>query len=285
MAVSRLKFSPRTTLITGASAGIGAAFAHLLAERGDRLILTARRADRLQALADTLKRQHNTECTIIPLDLGTPGATTQLFAQTEALGLTVDILINNAGFGKYGAFGNHPIADYQQVIGLNITALTDLCYLYLPGMRQRQRGGILNVASLAAFTPTPLLSVYGATKAYVLSLSQALAAEVADDQVQISALCPGSTATEFASVAASSTEPATSNARLGVLSAEAVAKLGLDGFEAGKAIIVTGWMNKMIAVSTTLIPRGVMRRSSKMIFSRMAFFTRAKTSHKPDPAH
>ena len=213
------------------------------------------------------------------------GAAVQLFAQIEVQGLTVDVLINNAGFGKYGPFGTQPLTAYQQMVALNITALTDLCHLYLPGMRQRRRGGILNVASLAGFTPTPYLGVYGATKAYVLSLSQALAAEVEDDHVQISVLCPGSTATEFGTVGASNaTELTTPDARMGSMSAQAVARLGLAGFEAGKVIIVTGWSNKAVALGAGLMPRGLLRRGAKRVFSRREFLRGMNiTTDKPNP--
>src|SRR5579859_6444870 len=147
--------SGRTSLITGASAGIGEAFARVLGARGDRLILTARRGDRLDTLADELKQKHGTESVVIPLDLGTSGGSAQLFAETERRGLAVDLLINNAGFGKYGEFMDHPAEVQAEMIQLNVTVLVELSRFYLTGMRTRRQGGIINVASVAGFPPTP----------------------------------------------------------------------------------------------------------------------------------
>src|ERR1700694_685167 len=190
-----------TTLITGASAGIGEAFAWELAPRGERLILVARREDRLKKLAAELKAKHNCDCVVIAADLAVSGGAAALFAETERRNLMVDLLINNAGFGKYGPFESQPLETYDQMVQLNITSLVDLTYLYLRGMRARKNGGILNVASVAGFPPVPNFAVYGATKAFVVSFSQALAVEAARDNVHVSVLCPGSTLSEFQEVA------------------------------------------------------------------------------------
>jgi len=251
----------RTSLITGASAGIGEAFARLLAARGDKLILTARRVDRLQALAAELKAAHGTESIVIPVDLTKPDGAADLFAETEKLGLTVDLLINNAGFGKYGLFWEQPISVYSDMIQLNITALMTLSHLYVAGMRDRKHGGIINVASVAGFPPAPYFSVYAATKAFVVSFSQALAVEVKADGVKVSVLCPGSTATEFGDVAKSKTELKTAPAGGTVLSADAVARIGLDGYEAGKIIVVSGAFNKLTVAALSLLPRSIVRRA------------------------
>ncbi len=251
----------RTTLITGASAGIGEGFARILAARGDRLILTARRADRLQLLADDLQRKHGTESTVIPADLSAPGGAEALFTETEQRGLNVDLLINNAGFGKYGSFLSQPLQTYQDMIQVNITALVDLSYLYLKGMRARKQGGIINVASIAGFPPMPYFGIYGATKAFIVSFSQALAEEVRQEGIRVSALCPGSTATEFDAVASNAADKKNSTIGRGVLSAEAVARIGLDGYEAGKVLVISGLSNKMLAVMVGLMPRSVLRRA------------------------
>ena len=257
--------SGRTTLITGASAGIGEAFARVLAPRGDRLILTARREDRLRALADELKQKHGTESVVIPLDLGANGGAAQLFAETEQRGLPVDLLINNAGFGKYGEFIDHPAEVHAQMIQLNVTVVVELSRLYLTRMRARKKGGIINVASVAGFPPTPYFTVYGATKAFVISFSQALAVEVKAYGVRVCALCPGSTATEFPSVASGASELATAPVGGMVQTAEAVARAGIDGYEAGKILVVPGLVNKLEVIAVGLAPRALVRRGAAMV--------------------
>ena len=247
----------QTTLITGASAGIGEAFARECAARGDRLILVARRADRLEALAAELKSAHQTESIVIPIDLGTIDGARQLFTETEKRGLIVDLLINNAGFGKYGTFEKQPLDTYDQMVQLNITSLVDLSYLYVAGMRARKHGGILNVASVAGFPPTPYFSVYGASKAFVLSFSQALAVEVHADNVKVSVLCPGATVSEFQAVAGSEI---VKDGASGYQTSAEVAREGLQGYEAGKVIVVTGLQNKVAAAALNFIPRSLVRR-------------------------
>lgn len=253
-----MNHSPRTTLITGASAGIGEAFARLLAARGDRLILVARRADRLQALADELHTAHGSEAIVISCDLASADGPAALFAETERRGLVVDLLINNAGFGKYGPFWKQPMSMYSDMVQLNITALMALCHLYLPAMRARKQGGIINVASVAGFPPTPQFTVYGATKAFVVSFSQALAIETRAAGVRVSVLCPGSTATEFQAVAADKSDLSVSTD--GGQTAEAVARAGLEGYEAGKVIVVSGAINKAAVVALGILPRSLVRR-------------------------
>ncbi len=251
----------QTDLITGASSGIGEAFAHELAARGDRLILVARREDRLNALATDLHAKHGVECVVIAADLSLADSAAKLFAETERRGLSVDLLINNAGFGKYGALEAHPLAAYDEMIQLNVTALVDLSYLYLAGMRARKHGGILNVASVAGFPPTPYLAVYGATKAFVVSFSQALAVEAADAGIRVSVLCPGSTISEFQVVAGGHTiAPGTR----GYLTSAQVAHIGLRGLDSGKVIVVSGLFNKLEVVGISLMPRSIVRRIAGM---------------------
>lgn len=252
----------RTTLITGASAGIGEAFARELAAKGDRLILTARREDRLNTLAAELRATHNIECVTIPADLGVAGGAEKLFAETERLGLTVDLLINNAGFGKYGKFENYSVDIYQQMIQLNITSLVTLSHLYIAGMRARKQGGIINVASTAGFPPTPGFTVYGATKAFVVSFSQALAVEAARDAVRVCVLCPGATVSEFQQVAQTGTGTANTP---GWQSAQTVARNGLRGYEAGKVIVISGLLNKLSTLAVGLLPRSFVRQMAGRI--------------------
>ncbi|MGZ8328824.1 MAG: SDR family NAD(P)-dependent oxidoreductase [Allosphingosinicella sp.] len=240
------------TLVTGASAGLGAEFARQCRRRGDELVLVARRRDRLEALAAELGSAH-----VIAADLAEPGAAARLLADVAALGLEVDTLINNAGFGSAGAFVAAPAERLLEMIDLNVRALTELCRLALPPMLERRRGSILNVASTAAFQAGPYSAVYYATKAYVLSLSEALHEESKGKGVHVSALCPGPTATEFFEVAGSP------NGRLAKMATDprAVVAAGLKGLARNKAIVVPGMMNKMTSQAGRILPRAALRRA------------------------
>jgi short-subunit dehydrogenase len=239
------------TLITGASAGLGVEFARLCARRGNELILVARRRDRLDALAAELGNAH-----VIVADLAAPGAAARLIGDVEALGLEVETLVNNAGFGMAGAFAEADLGRQTEMIDLNVRVLTELCGLALPGMLARRRGFILNVASTAAFQPGPYMAVYYATKAYVLSLSEALHQETKGSGVHVTALCPGPTATEFFAVAGAA------DGRLAKMAtaAAAVAQAGLDGLASNRAVVVPGLINKATAQSSRFLPRSTMRR-------------------------
>src|SRR5277367_149242 len=189
--------SPKTALITGASFGIGLELARIFAREGYSLVLVARTADRLRQLASELEKNHGTRSLILAVDLTDPGASAYVLDQTTRADLQVDVLVNNAGFGQYGLFAENDLEECLRQIQLNITTLTHLTRLYLPAMIERKTGGILNVASTAAFQPGPLMAVYFATKAYVLHFSEALANELHGKGVTVSCLCPGPTATEF----------------------------------------------------------------------------------------
>ena len=239
------------TLVTGASAGLGAEFARQCSRRGDEVVLVARRLERLDALAAEIGNAH-----VIAADLAAPDAASSLIEKLEALGLCVDTLINNAGFGLTGRFAQLPLAAQSEMIDLNVRALTELAHLVLPGMIERRRGGILNVASTAAFQPGPGFAVYFATKAYVLSFSEALHQELKGTGVKVSALCPGPTRTEFGAVAGMTER------RFDRISAEpaGVVAAGLKGLDRNKAVVVPGFTNKVSAQSSRLIPRSAMRR-------------------------
>lgn len=239
------------TLVTGASAGLGVHFARQCRARGDELVLVARRKDRLEALAAELGSAH-----VIAADLAAPGAPAKLLAEVAGLGLEVDTLINNAGFGAAGTFVEAPPERLLEMIDLNVRALTELCRLVLPGMLERRRGSILNVASTAAFQAGPYSAVYYATKAYVLSFSEALYEESKGKGVHVTALCPGPTATEFFEVAGSP------NGRLAKMATDpkAVVAAGLAGLARNKPIVVSGVANKVGAFATRLMPRSTMRR-------------------------
>ena len=242
---------PPVTLITGASAGLGAEFARQCATRGDEVVLVARRRDRLEALAAELGRAR-----VIVADLAAPGAPHNLMEAVEAQGLTVQTLINNAGFGLTGRFADLPLARQREMIDLNIAALAELTHLVLPAMRERGEGGILNVASTAAFQPGPGFAVYFASKAFVLSFTEALHQELKGSGVHVTALCPGPTRTEFGEVAR------VTNAAFDKFAADAptVVAAGLRGLARNKAVVIPGVTNKLSAQSTRLIPRAAMRR-------------------------
>ena len=257
----------QTALITGASNGIGLELARIHAKRGGDLVLVARSQDKLNQLADELRAQyHDIQITVIAQDLAMPHAAQSVFAQTEQLGIQVDILINNAGFGGHGRFFERELAKEQQMIQLNITTLTELTHLYLQGMVARRSGKILNVSSTASFMPGPLQAVYYATKAYVTSFSQAVAEEVREFGISITALCPGAVATDFVAAGDLQGVAAWKNAK----SAQSVAKCGyqamLDGelvaFNEGKLKFTLEWVIPLLPRKTMLkISRSVMEKS------------------------
>ncbi len=239
------------TLVTGASAGLGAEFARQCSKRGDEVVLVARRKDRLEALAGELGNAH-----VIAADLAAPGAPERLIGELGARGLLVSTLINNAGFGLAGTFAQLPLGRQREMLDLNIAALTEICHLVLPGMRRQGHGAILNVASTGAFQAGPGIAVYFATKAYVLSFTEALHQELKGTGIAVSALCPGPTATEFGDVAGITSR------RFSAFSADAasVVAAGLKGLARNWAVVIPGLSNKLSAQSTRLIPRAAMRK-------------------------
>ena len=244
-------------LITGASAGLGVDFARQLSSDGRRLVLVARRLDRLELLAAELGNARAVE-----LDLSLPGAAERLMTNLAAAGEHVDLLVNNAGFGLTGRFADIDGKRQRQMIDLNCGALVELAHAVLPGMVERGRGGILNVASTAAFQPGPGMAVYFATKAFVLSFSEALHEEVRNQGVSVSALCPGPTATEFGAVAGFG--PSSPSSKLAASSGPVVAA-GLKGLADGRAIIVPGLMNKATSQAHRFLPRGIVRRAVRIL--------------------
>jgi short-subunit dehydrogenase len=240
------------TLITGASAGLGAEFARQCARRGEALVLVARRRDRLEALAAELGGAPH----ILVADLARAGAAPSLFAELEAEGLSVGTLINNAGFGLAGRFADQPLDRLSEMIDLNDRTLVELCHLALPAMRARGKGAILNVASTAAFQPGPNMAVYYASKAFVLSFTEALHHELKGSGIRVCALCPGPTTSEFSQVSGS--KSATLERMKGP--ADAVVRAGLAGLDRNQAVVVPGWPNKLTSQMSRFLPRAAMRR-------------------------
>lgn len=249
--------SGRTVLITGASSGIGVELARLFAANGDAVVLAARREDRLKALADELAATHGVAASAVPADLSKPDGARNLAIAVGRKGHVVDVLVNNAGFGLRGRFATLPFDRQLEMVQVNVTAPTALAGLFLPGMLARGKGGILNVASLAAFQAGPDMAVYYATKAYLLSFSEALFEETRSKGVTVTALCPGPVPTEFGKTAGLG---GAKIAKAGVVSAADVAKAGFEGFRAGKAIVIPGAMPKLGAFVTRLGSRGLNRR-------------------------
>jgi short-subunit dehydrogenase len=234
--MNKLDFANKTVLVTGASAGIGAAFARELSRRGATLVLVARSEDRLARLAAEIGGGH-----VIVADLSAPGAARRVHEAVVAKGIEVDVLVNNAGFGLHGPFAALPLAAQREEIDLNIGALVELTHLFLP-MIQRRQGGIIQVASMAAFIAVPYMAVYAATKAFVLSFSAALWAEYRARGVRVLALVPGATETSFFERAGEGAAAGAKKAR-----PEDVVRVGLAAFVAGRPSVVHGSSNRVFA--------------------------------------
>jgi short-subunit dehydrogenase len=242
----------KTALITGASFGIGAEFARIFAREGYNLVLVARTADKLRQLASELEKAHGTRSLILAADLTDPGAPAYVLDQTKRADLQVDVLVNNAGFGQYGLFVDNDLEECLRQIQLNVTTLTHLTRLYLPAMLERGSGGVLNVASTAAFQPGPLMAVYFATKAYVLLFSEAIANELQGTGVTVTCLCPGATTTEFHKRANAT---GMRLLRMGSMDAHTVAEDGYRALVAGKPVVISGFKNWLVAQSVRFSPR------------------------------
>tara|TARA_Y100000022_G_scaffold41948_1_gene34662 strand:- start:1396 stop:2286 length:891 start_codon:yes stop_codon:yes gene_type:complete len=255
------KFKDKTILVTGASSGIGLAMAKDFANRGANLILTARSKDKLDQLASELEAR-GTSAKVFIEDISVPNSAQKLYNQIKAAQIDVDILVNNAGYGRWGTFDECPVEDYENMIHLNITSLTELSYLFLEDMEKKGSGGIINVASVAAFYSIPYSAVYAATKAYVLSLSEALNFEYSRKGIHIMAVCPGATESEFVNVATVSSErlqkrlsAMQDNKNVKIQSAEDCSKEALDAFENGKIYIITGRSNRNLYSLSRLFSR------------------------------
>ena len=253
-----------TTVITGASSGIGAAFARKLAARGRNVLLVARSEDKLIALCNELGRLTSIRAQYIGLDLQQPDAAAQLFEETKKRELEIDMLINNAGFGSMGDFAKLDVNRELEIIQLNITALVDLTHRFLQPMRERKRGTIINVASTAGFQAVPYMATYAATKAFVLSFSEALWEENRAHGVHVMALCPGVTETNFFEASGMDHPPMRISQ-----TPEEVVDTALRALNRKKGTVISGWMNLFTTEAERFVPRSLVTRiAGKALRSR-----------------
>ncbi len=259
MASTHFDHHDKTALVTGASTGIGAEFARELAQRGARLVLVARNETRLEAVANELRLRHGTKVTVLPCDLARSGAIAELARTLDERNIDVDVLVNNAGYGGYGRFEEQSLAQQRGQVDLNVAALVDLSHTFVPSI-VRRRGGIIHVASTAAFQPVPYMAVYAATKAFVLSFSEALWGEYRNRGVRVLALCPGATDTPFF-------DRAGPQAALGPkASPRDVVRLGLAAFDRNRCHVVHGRANRWLARLSRVVSRAqTVRIASSMM--------------------
>jgi len=245
----------KTTLINGASSGIGEAFARRLAADGHDVLLVARSEEKLIALCNELGLNHNVRAQYVVLDLSQPDAPARLLEETRERNLEIDLLINNAGFGSMGEFAQLDLARELNMIDLNVRSLVELTYLFLQPMRERKGGSIINVASTASFQPVPFMATYAATKAFVLSFSEALWEENRPYGIKVMALCPGVTETGFFEASHMKRPPARA-----AQTSEQVVEVALRAWKRGKASVISGWLNGITVETERLVPRSLVLR-------------------------
>jgi uncharacterized protein len=262
--VASWEYRDRWALVTGASAGIGAVLAQRLASRGMHLVLTARRGDRLAALAEPLEREFGIRTATITGDLSQEGAPRRIWTEATA-GRRIDLLVNNAGFGARGRFHEVPLERHLDIVRVNATALLELTHLALRQMRPRRSGGIINVSSISAFQPVPQLASYAASKAFVLSFSQALWVENQDAGIRVVALCPGRTPTEFQAVAGTGS----AEGAFGFRTPEQVADAALRALERGRSVEIPGVENRAAAWAVRALPGSAVVHVMKTIVRRL----------------
>lgn len=258
----------QTVLITGASSGIGYELSKLFARDGYHLVLTARNETRLQEIAHDYRERYGSQVTVIAKDLAHSDAPQEILQALEQAAITIDVLVNNAGFGLYGEFTEIDTQGELDEIQVNITALTYLTRQLLPGMLARRSGSILNVASVAAFVPGPMMAVYYATKAYVLSFSEALSAELKGTGVTLTVLCPGLTASNFIERSSMNKATLVQQAFIPIMDSATVARLGYQGMKRGKRRVVTGIANQILATLPRFFPRTVVADTMKFFQKR-----------------
>ncbi|MCB0643948.1 MAG: SDR family oxidoreductase [Phaeodactylibacter sp.] len=233
-----MNLTGKTALITGASSGIGEAFAYLLASKGMNLVIVARSKAKLETIAQEIRDKYQVTVEVLQQDLGIAHSAKALYDTVKSRQIGIDLLINNAGFGKWGRFEAFAAEEYEQMIQLNVTSLTELCYFFLEDLKQRDEAGIINVGSTASFMPVPFSGVYGGTKSYVLSFTEALVGELESTNITVHCLCPSGTESNFNAVANSNNKTDHSTEKL--MSSAEVAQIGLDAFLAKKHYVVTG---------------------------------------------
>ena len=253
----------KTALITGSSNGIGFELSKIHAEQGNSMVLVARSKNKLDELKKELEEKYKVTVYTIGKDLSLPGAAREVYDELKQQNISVDYLINNAGFGDFGLFAESDWNKQEKMINLNITALTHFTRLFLPDMIRRGSGKILNVASTASFQPGPMMSVYFATKAYVLSFSEAVNNEVKDMGITVTALCPGSTESGFQAAAAQEGSKLIERRR--IPSARQVAEYGYKAMMKGKAVAIPGLKNTIMATSVRFMPRALVVKAAGMI--------------------
>ena len=252
-------------LITGASSGIGLELARIHAEKGNDLVVIARSADKLEELKSELESAHSVSVYVIAADLSQPTIPQDIYNELESNGIEIEYLINNAGFGGHGQFAKRKWSEDSSMIDVNVKSLTHLTHLFLPKMLERNSGKILNVASTAGFIPGPLQAVYYATKAYVLSLSEALSEEVMSTNVNVTALCPGAVATEFAKRGHLDHLEAFQNAK----SPRSVAECGYNAMMDGKRVVINQKdISFMLYWVVPFLPRSWVARISKRFMEK-----------------
>lgn len=253
----------KTALVTGASSGIGKAFAELLAAKGYGLVLTARRRERLDELAGQLKATHGVPTHVIVADLAEPDASARIAEAVRAQGLCIDVLVNNAGYGVPGSYVNVAWPDHQRFIQIMMTAVCDLTYRLLPGMLERGWGRVINIASVAGMVPAPAgHTLYGASKAFVIRFSEALNAENAHMGVHVTAVCPGFTYSEFHDVTGTRQQMKSVPAVMW-LDAGDVAREGYEAVMRGDAVVVNGRIYRLLLWLMGIVPRGMVRAFSR----------------------
>jgi short-subunit dehydrogenase len=255
----------KTALITGASSGIGYELAKCFAAGGANLVLVARDATRLSQISGELQSTFKVSAKVITADLSRVVAPAEIYRETERAALAIDYLVNNAGFGAGGAFVETDLQTELDMMQVNVASLVHLTKLYLADMHSRRSGGILNVASTAAFLPGPLMSIYYASKAFVLSFTEAIANELRGAGITVTALCPGPTATDFQRRAHVENIRLMKSSPMGMMTAAEVARIGYDGFFKGKVIVIPGLMNKVGVQSLRISPRAAVRRVTRKL--------------------
>lgn len=258
----------RYALITGASSGIGYEFANLLAKDGMNLIITSRNETRLKEVKTEIENKYQIRVKVLPKDLSNPKAPSEIFFELEKEGITVDILVNNAGFNVYGMFSETNLQKELEMIQVHITSLTHLTKLFLKKMLENKTGKILNVASIAAFPPGPLVSVHFASRAYVLHFSEALANELQGTGVSVTCLCPGPTESAFYKRANMRNVRLATGKPIRLMDARTVAEVGYKALKKGKTVAIPGFRNKLLALFARFAPRKVVTKIVRWLMER-----------------